>query len=355
MSGRACSVIRHAEKSATVCTQFHPVRKPRITCYSLGLAIRFYSNETTKRTKSAIRPPRRQDDYPNPRASYTSSPAPAPPPKTPNFTDAESATFLQTLFQPILPANQPIPAEVAARIVTHASWNKGRDGHNGRLIFLGRRVLNAYLMMFLSTTPRNCQTTSRDRHKSSKKANASSLLGELEFDLSRVSEPLMDTYILGEYVGAPWELQKIMRWTPVLPLSAAPTASTPTSAALRSSGLYKVRGVCVEAAIGGIYHHFGGTIAHRIFHSHVLPHLAKENLGFPAQLIGEVQRLQQILLGDSSQSIASPERESDERSSREDLRSEMTFMVSNANASKPRTSPALISRSSKSEPISFKL
>jgi Ribonuclease-III-like len=142
-------------------------------------------------------------------------------------------------------------------MITHASWNKGMDGHNGRLIFLGRRVLNTYLMMFLSSHPKVLQSSLHDNLKPpEKKQKESIVFPEPEFDLASTTERLLDTYILGEYVGGPWDLQKVMRWTPALPMSAAPTLSTPAPAALRSSGLYKVRGACVEAVIGGIFHHY---------------------------------------------------------------------------------------------------
>jgi len=307
MSTRAWSLVGSAGKSAGFRAQFHPVRKARIQASQLGGCLaqksRNYSSESERRSETrrgtAVRPPRRQDAYPSPRSSYNSSPAPAPPLRKPTHSDADTAEYLHRLFQPHLPTSQPFPEEVAARIVTHASWNKGVEGHNGRLIFLGRRVMNAYLNMFLVTHSSVPSTPAQRPRKGSAKAKANDAFPEPEFDLTAVIERLLDTYILGEHVGSAWELQNVMRWTPALPMSAAPTSSTPPLLALRSSGLYKVRGACVEATIGGIFHQYGGKVAHRIFHTHILPHLAKEGLGLPRQLAEVVQRLQLAFSGSS--------------------------------------------------------
>lgn len=223
--------------------------------YILARASSSYSSNTTPARSSAIRRPRRQDDYPLPRSSYTEGPAPPPAPKKPTFSNTETARIIHDLFQPHLPISQPLPEEVAARMVTHASWNRGMDGHNGRFTFLGRRVLHAYLMMYLSSRPDGNSPKSQVNQNTVEKSR---YFPEPEFNLKAVTERLLDTYILGEYVGGPWDLHKIMRWTPALPMSAAPTDSTPATSrkALLSSGLYKVRGACVEATIGGIYHQY---------------------------------------------------------------------------------------------------
>jgi len=79
-----------------------------------------------------------------------------------------------------------------------------------------------------------------------------------------------------------------MRWTPAVADLDTMEAVSPHTV-LRSSGLYKVRGATVEGIMGGIFHQFGGSIAHRVFHTRVLPHLA--HLGLSGTLrsrMGEV-------------------------------------------------------------------
>jgi len=347
MSTRAWSLIGSAEKSAGFRAQFHPVRKARIQASQLAQQSRNYSPESEPRSEyrrgNAVRPPRKQNAYPNPRSSYNSSPAPAPPLRRPTHSDADTAEYLHRLFQPHLPTSQPFPEEVATRIVTHASWNKGAEGHNGRLIFLGRRVMNAYLNMFLVTHLGVPSMSMHKPRKSSPKAKANDAFPEPEFDFTFVSERLLDTYILGEHVGSAWELQNVMRWTPALPMSAAPTSSTPPLLALRSSGLYKVRGACVEATIGGIFHQYGGKVAHRIFHTHILPHLAKEGLGLPRQLAEIVQKLQ---LGFSDPSF--PTRRG---SGTAQLHEESTQQSSSTVSNQTRASLLSSKSSTKREPI----
>jgi len=335
-------LVGSAEKSVGFRAQFHPVRKARIQASRLAQVKRSYSSESVSHSESrrlsAVRQPRRHDAYPNPRSSYNTSPAPAPPLRKASHSNAETADFLQQLFQPHLPASQPIPEEVAARIVTHASWNKGIEGHNGRLIFLGRRVMNAYLNMFLLSHSKGSSPSSQKAGKS----KSTGTLSEPELDLAALSERLLDTYILGAHVGSAWELQKVMRWTPAVPLSEAPNSSSPPAVALRSSGLYKVRGACVEAAIGGIFHQYGGKVAHRIFLTHVLPHLAKDGLGLPRELVEDVQRLQLAFFGSFS-----PSRTTE---SSDGLSSQRAF--SSVSSSSQTSASSLTSKSStKKEPI----
>lgn len=74
-----------------------------------------------------------------------------------------------------------------------------------------------------------------------------------------ISEKLLNTYVLGEHVGAAWELERIMRWKPAVELDVAELEDVKVQSphtALRSSGLYKVRGATVEGVMGGIFHQF---------------------------------------------------------------------------------------------------
>jgi hypothetical protein len=57
----------------------------------------------------------------------------------------------------------------------------------------------------------------------------------------------------------------VMRWVP-------PRAGD-LSLDGRLAGVHKVAGTTVEAVVGGVLHQFGGSVAHRLFHTRVLPHL----------------------------------------------------------------------------------
>jgi len=51
---------------------------------------------------------------------------------------------------------------------------------------------------------------------------------------------------------------------------------------VRSVGLYKVMGEAVQAVVGGVYHQFGASVTHRLFHTRILPHLLLRGpLGLP--------------------------------------------------------------------------
>ncbi|CAG8573809.1 9552_t:CDS:2 [Acaulospora colombiana] len=61
-------------------------------------------------------------------------------------------------------------------------------------------------------------------------------------DYDELISKILDTHVLGEYVGAAWSLEKIMRWVP--------SHTNDPSRTFWSSGLYRVRGTAVEAVVG---------------------------------------------------------------------------------------------------------
>jgi large subunit ribosomal protein L15 len=159
--------------------------------------------------------------------------------------------------------------------MTHTSWKGGQDGHNARLAFVGRRVLAAYFNLFLhSCTGSALPSTGHTRF-------------DEQHDYKALFERVMHTHQLGEYVGGAWKIEEVMRW---LPANVDHAADGP-DAVLRSTGLYKVRGVTVEAAMGGIYHQFGGAIAQRVFHTRILPHVSQPGLGLPEAFRGRATEL----------------------------------------------------------------
>ncbi|KAH9976185.1 ribonuclease-III-like-domain-containing protein [Lactifluus volemus] len=132
--------------------------------------------------------------------------------------------------------------ELAQRILTHISHRDSLIGHNSRFSFLGRRTLEAYLLLFLQGLP-----------------------VAAEHDHARIADRVLNTHSLGEHVAPHWRLLDVMRW--VSPLAGQPGLDG------REAGQYKVAGTTVEAIVGGILHQFGGSVAHRLFHTRVLPQL----------------------------------------------------------------------------------
>lgn len=176
-------------------------------------------------------------------------------PQARQHAEDRATAFLRNTFAPL-----DFPPEVAMRLLTHASYRGGRYGHNTRLSFVGRRVLHAYLRLFvLSATVPDASSTPTD---------ALRFPFQLPFDdVDAFCDDLLNTYRLGEHVGGAWQVENVMRWTPALVDHDEP------GKLLRSSGLFKVRGTTVEAVMGGIFHQYGGAVALRAFHTRVLPHL----------------------------------------------------------------------------------
>ncbi|KAH8102538.1 ribonuclease-III-like-domain-containing protein [Cristinia sonorae] len=192
----------------------------------------------------------------NTKRSYSTSKAPSisstPEPfkSSNNASSLRLAEHLNSVFSPL-----KFPPELAARILTHSSHRDAAASNNTRLSFIGRRVLNSYLMLFLHSAP--------------------SLQASHDFEL--IAERALNTYILGEHVAPKWELGRVLKWSPV---NVDPQVghvegdySRLSPKVSRTVGLYKVQGSAVEAAVGGIYHQFGGNVAHRVFHTRVLPHI----------------------------------------------------------------------------------
>ncbi|EKM61237.1 uncharacterized protein PHACADRAFT_156461 [Phanerochaete carnosa HHB-10118-sp] len=160
------------------------------------------------------------------------------------------AQHLNRVFAPL-----QFPPELAARILTHQSHRHGVLTNNARLSFIGRRVLKSYLLLFVHSS-----SALKPHH-----------------DYEHILERVLNTYVLGEFVGPQWQLGKVMKWTPAT--QSESFAGDPMNVlqlgreASRSIGLYKVQGTAVEAVVGGVFHQFGGQVAHRLFHTRLLPHI----------------------------------------------------------------------------------
>ncbi|KAH9925018.1 uncharacterized protein BXZ73DRAFT_91179 [Epithele typhae] len=170
--------------------------------------------------------------------------------------DAMQAKHLEELFHPLR-----FSPDVASRILTHASHPDAKRRHNGRLNFVGRRVLQAYLLMFMDSAP-------------SRQPN---------HNFAEIMENALNSYALGEHVAPHWDVGKVLKWRPMnvgnLSKPLGPGAEVPAPFAdlrnvnARGVGMYKVYGATVEAVMGGVFHQFGGSVSHRIFHTRLLPHL----------------------------------------------------------------------------------
>jgi hypothetical protein len=98
---------------------------------------------------------------------------------------------------------------------------------------LGRRVLTAYLQLFL---------------------HSSSALHPSD-DVEAIMSSTLNTNVIGEYVGPEWGVGRVIRWQPAAP--AHKLADMEKEVDIRRQvGLYKVQGEAVEAILGGIYFQF---------------------------------------------------------------------------------------------------
>lgn len=146
----------------------------------------------------------------------------------PNATAEWATSYLSALF-PSLPT--PFPAPVAARMLTHMSYRAGAlsslsspnpnsntsGGHNARLAFLGRRVLNAYYLMYLHATVPEEVLLGPGAGRTSAALGAPREHGEESvdgfMDFEAVLERALDTRVLGERVASAWGLERGVRWT----------------------------------------------------------------------------------------------------------------------------------------------
>ncbi|KAJ7791941.1 ribonuclease-III-like-domain-containing protein [Mycena olivaceomarginata] len=188
-------------------------------------------------------------------AGQSTRPGPSgssPPPRKPDQIFAE---HLNGLFQPL-----KFPQELSARVLTHASHPAAFHGHNAQFSFIGRRVLESYLLLLLASSP-----NLKPSH-----------------DLQEIVSRVLNTYFLGEHIGSKWGLGRVMRWTPTIAASMLlDEARGDKTKLLKDVGLYKVQGDAATAVMGAIFQQFGASVAHRVFHTRFLPRLLSPHGGLP--------------------------------------------------------------------------
>ncbi|KAF4616811.1 hypothetical protein D9613_008499 [Agrocybe pediades] len=197
--------------------------------------------------------------------------------------------YLERLFSPL-----KFPPELAQRILTHASHRDARRGHNAGLSFIGalsrfpepkgceteaeitgRRVLSSYLLMFLQSSPELTP----------------------QHDFEEILASTLHTNLLGEHVGHEWGVGQVLVWQPAASASKLNGERTELSV-LRSAGLYKVQGEAIQAIMGAIYQQYGASVAHRVFHTRLLP-LLKVKGGLPQAFYAHADRVLKTIGGEN--------------------------------------------------------
>jgi hypothetical protein len=85
-------------------------------------------------------------------------------------------------------------------------------------------------------------------------------------DIDERSDSLTHPLNLGREIGERWGLADVMRWS-----SNAPDSLDPLS-----SGSLRIQGDTVLAVLGGTMMQFGSPAGHRLFHTAILPYLARQ-------------------------------------------------------------------------------
>ena len=159
-------------------------------------------------------------------------------------------------------------ADLALRAMTHESYLNAREGHNRRFAFVGRRTLKLFTTLFLHS-----------RLQGLSKGDAAHIYINRLLESPSAVDTILSTHRLGDKVGRELGLEKVMRWTP---------AVSDGQLGPRETGLFKVRGVAVEALVGAIYHQKGAHEAQKFFNKHILPSLLQE--GFPGPVPEELKQ-----------------------------------------------------------------
>ncbi|GAA5823944.1 hypothetical protein JCM3770_004141 [Rhodotorula araucariae] len=189
----------------------------------------------------------------------------APPP-------AAQHAFLAALLAPLgacaLPNPDVLDVRMAEKALTHKSGvdksglyrrgarddaeprdEGGRNGHNEKLAFVGRRVLRMHLTQHLFARLSASHPALLTQALSASSHHALSL------------DAILDTKTLGAGVGRAWRVEDALRWREVRGQDGEMT------------GLWKCRGSAVEAVVGAVYTTQGIEASSQLFKQLILPHL----------------------------------------------------------------------------------
>ncbi|CDZ97551.1 Ribonuclease III domain [Phaffia rhodozyma] len=199
-----------------------------------------------------------------------------------------SFPIMTTIFK--LPPSLPPPSpDLVSHMLTHISSREARIGtapNNRKLAFLGRRLLEMHLQMFLFHVrdPKNHLPgqVAEGRELVIKTEDGKTLGDGSEAQFMR---EVLDPRVLGQYVGSKWGLENYMEWSGKTPASSA--VADPNIRVKR--GVSTVRGNIIGSVFGGLSHAYGAPMTNRLFHIHTLPHLKPV---LPGWLHGHVDVLQ---------------------------------------------------------------
>ncbi|BGP02148.1 hypothetical protein NBRC10513v2_005794 [Rhodotorula toruloides] len=214
----------------------------------------------------------------SPPSRPTSAPAPINERGTQLYAPSPSTqhAYLSELVAPLdIPHPDLLTATLAEKALTHKSGvdkgttysrrerrgesprspqeQGGKQGHNEKLAFIGRRVLRLHFTQFLFS-----------RLSASHPHLLSQLLTNTALSSLSINS-ILDTKTLGATVGMAWRLQEGLRWRAV----RGPDGEM--------SGLWKCRGSAVEGVVGVVYTTQGIHTTQRLFDEMIYPHLAIPN------------------------------------------------------------------------------
>ncbi|KAF8954895.1 hypothetical protein BDZ97DRAFT_1907982 [Flammula alnicola] len=143
-----------------------------------------------------------------------------------------------------------------------------RKGHSAGLSFIGASTSAFYLP--LSFPPSSPNLASTD-------------------DIEDIASCALHTNLLGEHVGHEWGVGRVVVWQPSIPSNKSLQDKTDLEV-LRAAGLYKIQGETIQAIMGAVYHQHGASVAHRVFHTRLLPHILVKG-GLPKQFHKDVESI----------------------------------------------------------------
>ncbi|KAK8849545.1 hypothetical protein IAR55_004880 [Kwoniella newhampshirensis] len=298
LASSSSSVLRSTRCLSSPLLVARPTRARRTAASSVrGYAATATATATVPLETPPTPPTPSSTTYQTPPSANRSTFRPSRPSNS-ETTGSSAQSYLTNLLS--LPPHRQFPPSLALQILTHKSYRYshpirhlpsssasssssssttttsgvvtessiGSELYNSRLSFLGRRAFSTYLSIFvhdafLGTNRLAVEGTDFLRGKG----------------LQERLDGLRHTNNLGRVLGSEWGLGEVIRWD-----------RNETS---REGGDLKIKGMTIEAILGGIYTQFGSPAAHRTFHQLILPHFSSQ-LRDP-RLVERVQSMREEL------------------------------------------------------------